>query len=456
MTIELPAALTVEGLLRFFGSAGVPEGAPVIACVSGGVDSMCLLELLRRASREAGFPLYAAHYNHRLRGEDSDGDEAFVRDWCDARRIPLHTASGDVAGEARRTGRGIEETAREMRYAFFHALSRQLGGAYLATAHNADDDLETVLLRIARGTGLRGLGGIPPVSGCLLRPLLGIPRREIEAWCRENGVPHREDATNALDDCARNRLRHAVVPVLKELNPALNVSTMTALLRRDEEFLTRLAESFVKDHAVPGGVDAAALAALPYPLASRAVRRLFGEKLAAVHVDAALKLAASPDPSGELHLPGVTLRREYGLLTALPPGPVTFEPVEIPLDKPVIIENIRLKITAALCEKAEIYNSLTKFTIKRDTIKDGLTARPRQTGDELRLHGGSKSVKRLMIDRKLPAKSRDAVPVIVSGDRVLAVYGLGQSVDTLPDAGEPAVVITIEKWEDQDYVGKGY
>ena len=449
MTNDLPEALTTEAVGRFFREAGIPEDAPLIACVSGGVDSMCLLELLRRLSVERGFPLYAAHYNHRLRGDDSDGDEAFVRAWCEGRGIPLYTASGDVAGEAQRTGRGIEETAREMRYRFFFELSRRLQNAWIATAHNADDNLETVLMRLVRGTGLKGLCGIPPVSGHLVRPLLGIPRRQIEDWCLENGVPHREDATNAQDGCTRNRLRHAVVPVLKELNPALDLSNMTALLRRDEEYLTALAESFLREHAFQGCVDADALAALPYPVASRAVRLLWGEKLSTVHVDAVLRLAASPDPSGVTMLPGIALRREYNVLTSASPGPKTFEPVEIPLDKPVIIENIRLKITAAAQEKAEIYNSLTKFTIKRDTIKNGIIARPRRAGDVLRLPGGSKSVKRLMIDRKLPAGGRDALPVLVSGDRVLAVYGLGQSTDTLPAMGESAVVITIEKWEDR-------
>ncbi len=449
MRIDLPETLSVEALARFFRQAGIPEDAPVIACVSGGVDSMCLLELLHRLSRRTGAPLYAAHYNHRLRGEASDGDEAFVRAWCAEHEVPLYVSSGDVAGEARRRGRGIEETAREMRYRFFFNLSESLHGARIATAHNADDNLETVLMRLVRGTGLKGLCGIPPVSGNLVRPLLGIPRREIDAWCRENGVPHREDATNALDDQPRNRLRHAVVPVLRELNPALDLSNMTALLRQDEEYLTSLAEDFIREHARPGGVDADALAALPYPVASRAVRILFGEKLSAVHVDAALRLAAAPDPSGETRLPDKTLRREYNVLTALPPGPKTFAPVDLPLDRPVIIENIRLKITAVPQEKAEIYNSLTKFTIKRDTIKNGIMARPRRTGDVLRLPGGTKSVKRLMIDRKLPAASRDALPVIVSGERVLAVCGLGQSTDTLPAMGEPAVVITIEKWEDQ-------
>ncbi len=424
-------------------------GVPVIACVSGGTDSMCLLDVLGILSAEARFPLYAAHFNHRLRGGESDGDEAFVRAYCEKLGVPVFTGSGDVAGEAKKRGLGIEETARELRYRFFYRLSDRLGGARIATAHNADDNLETVLMRLARGAGLRGLCGIPPVSGRVIRPLLGVTRDMIEAWNRERSIPHREDSTNASDGYTRNRLRHSVVPVLKELNPALNVRNMTELLRRDEEYLSSLAESFLAESSSPGSVAARDLAALPYPVASRAVRRLFGEKLSTVHVNAVLALAESADPSGEVRLPGVTVRREYGLLTAVDPGPETFPETKIPLDRPVIIENIGLTITCEPCGEVEIYNSLTNFLIKWDKIKTGLYARPRRTGDALRLPGGTRSVKRLMIDRRIPARLRGALPVFVSDGEVLAVWGLGQSVDSLPAKGEPAILIKTEKTEGQ-------
>ncbi len=408
---------------------------------------MCLLHVLEKLRARYGYSLYAVHYNHNLRGAESEGDEAFVREWCEKRGIPIITGSGDVAGEAGRSGRGIEETAREMRYQFFFELSEKLGGAKIATAHNADDNLETVLMRIARGTGLRGLGGIPAVSGNLIRPLLGITRAEIEAYCVSNGIPHREDSTNASDKYTRNKLRHNVVPVLKELNPSLNITGMTELLRRDEEFLAALAADFLEKNAFGDSVSAEKLTALPYPVASRVVRALFGEKLSAVHVDAILALAKSGGPSGQISLPGVTVRREYDRLTARNFQEKSFPATKIPLDRSVIIEEIRLKLICTPYKQDGIYNSLTNFLLKRDKINAGIYVRPRKTGDSLKLPGGTKSVKKLMIDKKIPAVYRDSLPVIVSGDEVLAVYGLGQSVDSLPAKGESAVLLKTEKVE---------
>lgn len=426
----------------------LPRGSNVLACLSGGVDSMCLLDVLLRLRGELGFELFAAHYNHRLRGAESDGDEAFVRAWCEKAGIPLFVGSGDVAGEAKKRGTGIEETGRKLRYGFFRETARELHGVKIATAHNADDNLETLLMRIVRGAGLRGLCGIPPASGELIRPLLGVTRAQIEAYCEENRIPHREDSSNGSDAYTRNRLRHRVVPVLRELNPSLNVTEMTGLLRRDEDYLMAQAADFLRVFSSQDGVSASELAALPFPVASRAVRALFGEKLSAAHVDAVLALAGSGDPSGEVSLPGITVRREYGVLTAREIERKTFPPTQIPLDKAVIIEDIGLKFTVASYTWGGIYNSLTYFLIKRDKIKAGIFVRPRKVGDELRLPGGRRSLKRLMIDKKIPASMRERVPVIVSGDGdVLAAAGLGQDVDTLPAEGEPAILIKIEKTE---------
>ncbi len=422
----------------------------VLACVSGGADSMCLLEVLRRLSAEMGFSLCAAHFNHNLRGAESDGDEAFVREYCDTLGIPLYVGSGDVAAEAKRRSKGIEETARALRYAFFFKIAGERDIARVATAHNADDNLETVLMRISRGTGLRGLCGIPPVSGRLIRPLLGATRAQIEEFNRENGVPHREDSTNAADEYSRNLLRHAAVPVLRRLNPAVNVTEMTGLLRRDEEFLTGLARDFLRENLSGGALPLDALAALPFPVASRAVRLFCGTELDAGHVEALLRQLESPDPAWSLSLPGVTVRREYGALRLGKAERSTFERVEIPLDRRVIIEAAGF---AAICENivnaSGIYNSLTSFLIKRDKIVGKLSLRPRAPGDRLRLPGkpGSRSLKKLLIDKRIPRHLRDGLPVVADEAGAIAVYGLGEDVSFIPAPGEPAIKIEIHEKE---------
>ena len=196
-TNDLPAA---RACLEKIG-----EG-PVLAAVSGGLDSMCLLHLLTVWGRERNIPVTAAHFNHQLRGAESDRDEQFVRDWCGVRGVPFVSGRGNVRELAGREGMSLEEAAREARYAFLTKEKERLGCKYVLTAHHADDNAETMLLNLLRGTGLRGLTGIPAARDFLLRPFLQVTRAELAAYAAARDVPYVEDSTNALDDAARNVL----------------------------------------------------------------------------------------------------------------------------------------------------------------------------------------------------------------------------------------------------------
>ena len=167
----------------------LPRGGTVLCAVSGGADSMCLLHLLHTWAGEGGFRVAAAHYNHNLRGAESDRDAAFVAEWCAGQDIPCVIGAGDVAHEARARGLGVEETARQMRYEFLRGAADAMGCGRIATAHSADDNLETLLLHLVRGAGLHGLAGIPPRRGVVVRPLLTTSRAEIVAYLEANGVP---------------------------------------------------------------------------------------------------------------------------------------------------------------------------------------------------------------------------------------------------------------------------
>ena len=275
----------------------IPPGSTVLCAVSGGADSVCLLHRLWRLRRELGFQLAAAHFDHRLRGEESAQDLEFVREFvslcCGRERylrpdggvetlppVELYTGSGDVAAQARASRRGVEETAREMRYAFLRETARQAGAQYIATAHTANDNGETILLHLARGTGLRGLCGIAPQSGDLIRPLLTTTREEVEGYLRFWGLPWREDPSNREDVYARNRVRHQVLPRLEELYPGVLVRlTDTARrLREDEAYLTAQAAGALDalEEREDGSLvlPAEALSGLPQPLAVRAARLL--------------------------------------------------------------------------------------------------------------------------------------------------------------------------------------
>lgn len=436
--------------------AMLPAGGLVLAAVSGGRDSVCMLHLLHGLAAQAGFTLAAVHYNHRLRGAQSDADEAFTRQLCATLGIRCLTGGGDVAARAAETGRGIEETARDMRYAFFRAAAAETGAARVATAHTADDNAETVLLNLTRGTGTKGLCGIPPVRGLFIRPILWMSRAQVDAYVRDNNLPYRDDPSNFSDVYTRNRIRSSVIPVLKTINPAFctAVSNMTALLREDEACLDDLAARFIAENCTGDRCPAAALAALPRPVASRVVRRLYGAGLGRRHVEAVLALAAGEKPSARADLDGVTVRREYGVLTAAAAGG-SFEPLTLAPGETKEIPEAGLRVGCTLCQpERNFYKSFTTFLLNSDIICDTIKIRPRAVGDSLRLAPGgcTKTVKKWMIERKIPAARRALMPVAADGRGVLAVYGLGTDVRALPVPGRPVLKITFE--ENIEYAGR--
>lgn len=434
----------------------LPHGSTILCALSGGTDSMALLTLLEALAKERDLTLYAAHYNHQLRGEESQRDEAFVTQWCEKRGIPLTIGQGDVAQEAQDQGKGIEETARAMRYGFLTQLALELGADKIATAHNADDNAETVLLHLVRGTGLDGLTGIPPVRGILIRPLLSSTRAEIEAYLEQEGVPHVEDSSNDSNAYARNRLRQEVMPVLRELNPSF-VATLTANLdhlREDRDLLHTMAEKVSRTAVAEDGqvsVAAKALAELPHPVAVRAVKQLLEKiqryQISAVHLEQILALAASPSPSATLRLPDdLFVWREYARLflcpaSSMPPafslrlltGPGTFQ-----LDN-----GWTILVEETLCPDPPASGEY-EWHIDQATATYPLILRPRQPGDQLRLPGRrTKTLKKWYIDEKIPRQRREVLPVLADAAGLLAAAGLGPNSPRLAFPGRPALHIQV-------------
>mgnify|MGYP002624885308 CR=1 FL=1 len=214
----------------------------LLVAVSGGRDSMCLVEKVRLE----GGPFAIAHCNFALRGDESDADEAFVRAWAGSHGIPLHVKRFDTRGYAAENGISIEMAARRLRYRWFGELCREYGYGGVAVAHHAQDNAETLILNLLRGTGLKGITGMkaegflpdPDYADIpLLRPLLSLTREEIDAFVRENGIPYREDRTNAENDCKRNKIRNLVFPVFRDINPSF-VRTLNRDMERFREELS--------------------------------------------------------------------------------------------------------------------------------------------------------------------------------------------------------------------------
>ena len=242
-------------------------GDDVTVALSGGADSAALLWCLRKLAPALGIRLRAAHFHHGLRGPEADRDAEFCRELCARWEIPFLLGRGDAAAEAAKTGRSLEEAARVLRYAFLE----QNAPGLIATAHNADDNVETLLMHLLRGTGPRGLGGIPPRRGRVIRPLLSCTRAEILALLDREGLPHVEDSSNAGDDCLRNRLRHRVIPLLRRENPKLagTVGRTAALVRAEDACLSRLAAEAAEGCRAGEGWSVSGLLALDPVLRSR-------------------------------------------------------------------------------------------------------------------------------------------------------------------------------------------
>lgn len=392
----------------------IRPGDRITVALSGGADSVALLYGLYLLREKLSIRLEAAHFNHGLRGEESDRDEAFCRRFCDRYDIPIHVGHGTVtAGK-----KGLEAAARDARYGFLETLPGKI-----ATAHTADDNAETVLMRLVRGTGLKGLGGITPVRGRILRPMLNVTRQEILAFLRENYLTFVEDSTNGEDAFLRNRLRHHVMPVLTAENPRLaeNLSAMAMQLRQDEEALS----SMTGEEA-----DVEHLRGMPAAVRSRWIVA-FLEKCGvhepeSRHIQLVEKLIFSGNPSARADLPGgISVAREYGRLV-LRRAEESLDTLELPLEGTVELPQIGLNVRISKAEREE--NRPDCFTVcPRGTV----VLRCRNAGDEICLSGGTKSVKKLMIDKKIPAASRLRIPVIADDIGVLGIYGFGADLKRL-------------------------
>lgn len=439
----------------------LPRGGTVLCAVSGGADSMCLLHIVQGMAPRLGLTVAAAHYNHRLRGGEADRDEAFVREYCQKNGIPCVVGSGDVAGEAARRGRGIEETARELRYAFLRDTAARMGADRIATAHNADDNAETLILHLARGAGLQGLAGIAPRRGELVRPLLTTSRAEIEAYLTERGVPHVEDSTNADTAYTRNQVRWKIMPLLRELNPRLteSLSDTARYLRNDNDYLNaRAAElclhaRWAEDNLV---IEARFLAGAPAALASRAARRLLemmgdgNTDVTAAHLNAIVDLCRGDDPSAVAFLPGGLLAqrvyRELLLTTEQDPLP-PFAPVPLAFDGAVEACGWRVACRPITCPQ-EQEHSAVHFYLSRALVGADAVLRPRAQGDEISLpRRGTKTVKKLLIDEKIPRRLRERVPLLADASGILAAAGFGPDESRLAAPGEEALELTFYKIE---------
>ncbi len=428
----------------------LPGSGIVLCAVSGGKDSMYLLEQMRILSPKYGYELACAHFNHRLRGEESDRDQKFVADYCERCGIPCYIGSADVSAFAVENRMGTEEAARLLRYEFLEKTADDIGAVYIATAHTADDNAETVLFNLARGSGLKGLCGIPPVRGRLVRPMLQTSAKEVLSYLEESKIPHVEDSTNSQDAYARNRIRHKIVPELRSLNGGFDENLMrcSALLREDEEYLTSLAQGFIEEYFTESSLPAAKFAALPRPVSARVLRLLVPNGLTLAHVEAIISAAESMEVHAAADICGMRILRDYDRLIFGAKGTSEIIRRDLQIGGITQIPEAGLEISLEFIKNCkEIHNSFNIFFFQSDIICGNIFVKSREDGEKIRLNGRkcTKTLKKLFSESKLNGINRVKVPVLYDESGVLAVYGFGIAERCCPTEGDDVLKAEVRK-----------
>jgi tRNA(Ile)-lysidine synthase len=440
-----------------------PEDRVAVA-VSGGPDSVALAWLLREIAADAGWSIAGLiHVHHGLRGADADADEAFVRTLAARLHLPIEVAHVDVGASARAARRSIEATARDLRYVFFEDAARRLGATRVATGHSLDDQAETVLLRLLRGAGGRGVTGIRVRRGLYIRPLLECRRSELRRYLRARDESFREDATNQDRSIARNRVRHDLLPVIEHLAPGgLRALARFAQISADDEaFLEGLAIEAARTLVLfeDGGVQVnrGGLCGLPPPVARRLVRRVVetaapGVTVTRRHVEAVRRLATADKPDGHLDLPDASVDRRGDLLVvraghARAVQPPAFElglPVPGEVELPASGGTIQAIRPAGADNERFANGAPDTAVLQAASVTLPLAVRNRRPGDRLRPLGapGRRKVQDVLVDRKVPRHERDRVPIVVdAAGRIVWVAGLVIADECRVTAPEAGVVI---------------
>ena len=401
------------------------NGDRIIVALSGGADSVALLHTLISLKEKYNLTLYAAHVNHNLRGEEALRDERFVRKLCADERIELFVRSVDIRAASLKEGIGTELCGRKARYGFFGELSRRLD-AKIATAHTAGDNAETVLFNLIRGSGTKGLSGIAPVRDNIIRPLIYAGRDEIERFCEEKNISYVTDSTNLGDEYTRNKIRHKLIPLCKELNPDFENTVLKncEVLRSNNSFLEEKSQEALEIARINNGYSVDKLSALEPSLRRAALYRL------------CLENGVEPDYVhirllDDCVISGGAVDLNKNLRAVCSQG--YFRLIEKCSDFAQSI-NIALKSDLSFTYNNKKYSVSEIKSSDKDILDVGVldknpVFRNRMPGDSFFLpkRRVSKSLKKLFIELKIPAEKRDTLVLLTSGSEVLWIEGIGVS-----------------------------
>lgn len=454
---------------------GHAPDTPILVALSGGADSVALLDMLRQYAAEYGTPLRVAHVNHGIRGEEALRDRNFCVALAAQWELPISVLDADVPAIRTERGGSMEEVARQVRYDFFTRVMEEYHIPLLATAHHADDQLETILLRLVRGTGPDGLCGIPSIRAMgkgrlVVRPLLGFRKAELESYCHERGLAFMVDSTNEDISYARNRVRQRIIPELRAINPAVTeaAARLSETMRVDVGYLTELTDAFVREAvtlspqangSIRVSVPCERLIGLENSVRRRVLMRMMQyagcpqaeERFVARLCDMVQvrngRWSLSGGVSAVCYDNCLYLCRENGTpetrqtqvdldLSALPhivhfgEFCVTFS--DTPFDgskKTDISENV--------------YKMSMNIPLDFDTIKRTPVLRVRSEGDRFLWHGCHRKVKKLFCDRKVPPMIRDQLPLLCDREGIVWIPGIGVRDGAMAQAGSRILYVSI-------------
>ena len=471
----------------------VRPGTSLGVAVSGGADSVALLRLLLEIRERLGVLLVVLHFNHRIRGAESDSDEKFVRNLATAHGLELVAGGDDVPLAAERNGWNLEDAARRLRYEFFARHVAEGRIARVAVAHTADDQAETVLAHVFRGTGLTGLSGIYPETQSVVRPLLAIRRRELREYLAGLGQDWREDASNQDTSRLRARIRSGLLPMLEqEFQPAVvaQLCRLSSLARREEEFWNHVVSSVFHSVTALGAQHAISISIedlldplrlhaaregdskAPDALSCRLVRRIYEElrgnrqQLTAQHVEQVLRLATSSKSGAETHLPGARVAREFNRLRfslespsipprqrgkAAPVGRSFAYPVLLAERSPavVVVPEIERRVRLKVIDWPRSARETTgeQIALDLDRLQTPLVLRSWLPGDSIRLPGRRRvrKLKRLLLESRISLRDRAGWPVLTSGGVLAWVRGFPVATEFAAATGTRQGVIIEEE-----------
>lgn len=465
----------------------IPKGAPILLGFSGGIDSSVLLFLTYLYSLSEQHPLYLVHLHHGIRGENADRDAAFAEEIAELYGLPISVVRRDVPSIAKECGESIEAAARRIRYEVFESVMREHDIKILLTAHNADDNLETVLFHLLRGSGLSGLCGIPPTRevayGNVLRPLLSVSRETIEVFALKHGIPFVFDETNEDTAYTRNLLRREIVPKLRAISPSPEraVTRLCLSLRRDKLHLDTEALALLSHAKVGNGLDRTLISSAPDAIALRALLSYWQtcvpdlDSYSTLHLEALLDFTRNGRSGTHLALrmSEATLRKgclfiqknesdksSDGVIdfsvtlkdgeTHIPALGVSFF-----LGTPEDADKYYKETLPSSLSKKEknIYNLSTQIALSFDTIEKQLQGMPlsvrsRKAGDRILIRGIHRSLRTLLNEKKIPVEARKKLPIVTSGDEILWIPSVAARDGILTQCSEsaPCKILLMVPW----------